>query len=341
MIHYLSEHPEIMVCGVCLAALLLDFLLGDPSWLTHPVVVIGRGISMMERDLRKIFPETPRGERTAGAVMAVAIPLMTLVTVGVLLFLAYFVHVGLWLALELLWCWQCLAAKGLRTESMNVYQKLKAVDPDRPESIDEARQAVGRIVGRDTAELSAEGVTKATVETIAENYSDGVAAPLFYMAIGGAPLALVYKSINTMDSMVGYKNDRYLHFGRTAAKLDDVANYIPARLAALFWIAAAAVTGFSAKGAWRIWRRDRRNHASPNSAQTESACAGSLGIQLAGNAYYFGELYEKPTIGDPERPIEAEDIRRTNRMMYAASVMACLVFTGLRLLVCLLIDGVI
>ena len=185
-----------------------------------------------------------------------------------------------------------------------------------------ARKAVSRIVGRDTQNLTAEGVTKAAVETVAENASDGVIAPLLYMLIGGAPLALTYKAINTMDSMLGYKNEKYLYFGRAAAKLDDVANYIPSRLAALLWVAAAAFTGNDAKGAWRIWRRDRRNHASPNSAQTESACAGALGVQLAGPAYYFGEYYPKPTIGDALRPIEPQDILRANRMMYVASGFA-------------------
>ena len=201
-------------------------------------------------------------------------------------------------------------------ESTNVYKELKK--PDLPG----ARKAVSRIVGRDTAELTAEGVTKAAVETVAENASDGVIAPLLYMLIGGAPLALTYKAINTMDSMLGYKNEKYLYFGRVPAKLDDVANYIPSRLAALLWVAAAAFTHNDAKGAWKIWRRDRRRHASPNSAQTESACAGALGVQLAGPAYYFGQYYPKLTIGDALRPIEPEDILRANRMMYVASSFA-------------------
>ena len=187
-------------------------------------------------------------------------------------------------------------------------------------------------MGRDTAELTAEGVTKAAVETVAENASDGVIAPLLYMLIGGAPLALTYKAINTMDSMLGYKNEKYLYFGRIPAKLDDAANYLPSRLAALLWVAAAAFTHNDAKGAWKIWRRDRRNHASPNSAQTESACAGALGVQLAGPAYYFGEYYAKPTIGDALRPIEPEDILRANRMMVAESILALAIGLGLRVL---------
>ena len=214
------------------------------------------------------------------------------------------------------WCGQALAAKGLVQESTNVYREL--TKPDLPA----ARIAVSRIVGRDTQALTAEGVTKAAVETVAENASDGVIAPLLYMLLGGAPLALTYKAINTMDSMVGYKNERYLRFGRAAAKLDDIANYLPSRIAALLWVAAAALTGNDARSAWRIWRRDRRNHASPNSAQTESACAGALNVQLAGPAYYFGQYYPKPTIGDAVRPIEPEDIRRADRMMYAESLLA-------------------
>ena len=196
-----------------------------------------------------------------------------------------------------------------------------------------ARKAVARIVGRDTQNLTVEGVTKAAVETVAENASDGVIAPLLYMLLGGAPLALTYKAINTMDSMLGYKNQKYLYFGRAAARLDDVANYLPSRLAGLLWVAAAALTGSSARGAWKIWRRDRRNHASPNSAQTESACAGALGVQLAGPAYYFGEYYDKPTIGDALRPVEPKDILRADRMMYAESLLALVLGVALRLLV--------
>ena len=209
-------------------------------------------------------------------------------------------------------------------ESRNVYKELAKGD------LPAARRAVARIVGRDTENLTAEGVTKAAVETVAENASDGVIAPLFYMLIGGAPLALTYKAINTMDSMLGYKNKKYLYFGRCAAKLDDAANWLPSRLAALFWVAAAALTGSSAKGAWRIWRRDRHNHASPNSAQTESACAGALGVQLAGPAYYFGAYYDKPTIGDALRPIEPEDILRADRMMYTESVLALIIGLAVR-----------
>ena len=248
--------------------------------------------------------------------LAFCLPVGTFLVTSAVCLLAAKISPWLGLAVQMFWCGQALAAKGLVQESRNVYGEL--VKPDLPA----ARKAVSRIVGRDTENLTAEGVTKAAVETVAENASDGVIAPLLYMLLGGAPLALTYKAVNTMDSMVGYKNETYLYFGRAAAKLDDVANYIPSRLAALLWVAAAALTGSDAKGAWRIWRRDRRNHASPNSAQTESACAGALGVQLAGPAYYFGEYYPKPTIGDALRPIEPQDILRADRMMYAASILA-------------------
>ena len=299
-----------------LGGFVLDAVFGDPAWLPHPVVLMGKCISKLEKALRARFPKTQQGELLAGAVLAFCLPVGTFLVTSAVCLLAAKISPWLGLAVQMFWCGQALAAKGLVQESRNVYGEL--VKPDLPA----ARKAVSRIVGRDTENLTAEGVTKAAVETVAENASDGVIAPLLYMLLGGAPLALTYKAVNTMDSMVGYKNETYLYFGRAAAKLDDVANYIPSRLAALLWAAAAALTGSDAKGAWRIWRRDRRNHASPNSAQTESACAGALGVQLAGPAYYFGEYYPKPTIGDALHPIEPQDILRADRMMYAASVLA-------------------
>ena len=277
---------------------------------------MGKAISALEKGLRARLPKTPEGELWGGRILAFCLPVGTFALASLVCIGAAALHPLLGLAVQMFWCGQALAAKGLVQESMNVYREL--TKPDLPA----ARIAVSRIVGRDTQALTAEGVTKAAVETVAENASDGVIAPLLYMLLGGAPLALTYKAINTMDSMVGYKNERYLRFGRAAAKLDDIANYLPSRIAALLWVAAAALTGNDARSAWRIWRRDRRNHASPNSAQTESACAGALNVQLAGPAYYFGEYYPKPTIGDAVRPIEPEDIRRANRMMYAESLLA-------------------
>jgi cobalamin biosynthesis protein cobD len=305
-----------MTVWAVLGGFVLDALFGDPAWLPHPVVYMGKAISKLEKFLRPRLPKTPQGELLGGAIVAFCLPVGTFLLTGLVCWGAARLHPLLGLAVQMFWCGQALAARGLVQESTNVYKELKK--PDLPG----ARKAVSRIVGRDTAELTAEGVTKAAVETVAENASDGVIAPLLYMLIGGAPLALTYKAINTMDSMLGYKNEKYLYFGRVPAKLDDVANYIPSRLAGLLWVAAAAFTHNDAKGAWKIWRRDRRNHASPNSAQTESACAGALGVQLAGPAYYFGQYYPKLTIGDALRPIEPEDILRANRMMYVASSFA-------------------
>ena len=305
-----------MTVWAVLGGFVLDALFGDPAWLPHPVVYMGKAISKLEKFLRPRLPKTPQGELLGGAIVAFCLPVGTFLLTGLVCWGAARLHSLLGLAVQMFWCGQALAARGLVQESTNVYKELKK--PDLPG----ARKAVSRIVGRDTAELTAEGVTKAAVETVAENASDGVIAPLLYMLIGGAPLALTYKAINTMDSMLGYKNEKYLYFGRVPAKLDDVANYIPSRLAGLLWVAAAAFTHNDAKGAWKIWRRDRRNHASPNSAQTESACAGALGVQLAGPAYYFGQYYPKLTIGDALRPIEPEDILRANRMMYVASSFA-------------------
>ena len=305
-----------MTVWAVVGGFVLDALFGDPAWLPHPVVFMGKAIARLEGFLRPRLPKTPKGEVLGGAIVAFCLPVGTLLFTGAVCRGAARLHPLLGLAVQMFWCAQALAARGLVQESTNVYKEL--IKPDLPA----ARRAVSRIVGRDTAALTAEGVTKAAVETVAENASDGVIAPLLYMLLGGAPLALTYKAINTMDSMLGYKNEKYLYFGRIPAKLDDVANYLPSRLAALLWVAAAAFTRNDAKGAWKIWRRDRRRHASPNSAQTESACAGALGVQLAGPAYYFGQYYPKLTIGDALRPIEPEDILRANRMMYVASSFA-------------------
>lgn len=314
-----------MLTGVAVAGgFVLDALFGDPAWLPHPVVWMGRCISTLEKRLRAVLPKTHRGELLGGGIVAAVLPLGTLAVTGTVCALAARLHPLAGLTVQMFWCAQALAARGLVQESRNVYKELAKGD------LPAARRAVARIVGRDTENLTAEGVTKAAVETVAENASDGVIAPLLYMLIGGAPLALTYKAINTMDSMLGYKNERYLYFGRCAAKLDDAANWLPSRLAALLWVAAAALTGGSAKGAWRIWRRDRHNHASHNSAQTESACAGALGVELAGPAYYFGAYYDKPTIGDARRPIEAEDILRADRMMYTESLLALVIGLAVR-----------
>ena len=256
----------IMSLAACAAGFFLDFLFGDPVWLYHPVRLIGKGIAFGERKLRKLCcrkekggPGEDSGEsralEAAGAVLWVCIAgLSFLIPLG-LLVLAQKIHPALRFVLETFWCYQIIAARCLCSESGKVYDRLK--DDDLPG----ARKAVSMIVGRDTEKLSVEGVTKAAVETVAENTSDGVTAPLIYMLIGGAPLGFLYKAVNTMDSMLGYKNDKYLYFGRVPAKLDDVFNYIPSRITAVFMIAASYVCGLDGKNAWRIYRRDRRKHA--------------------------------------------------------------------------------
>lgn len=311
-----------LICWAVLGGFVLDAIFGDPAWLPHPVVLMGKAITALEKRLRAQFPQTPQGELCGGAVLAAILPVGTFLITALVCRLAAALHPLAGLAVQMFWCAQALAARGLVQESRNVYKELQKQD------LPAARKAVARIVGRDTQNLTAEGVTKAAVETVAENASDGVIAPLLYMLLGGAPLALTYKAINTMDSMIGYKNERYLYFGRCAAKLDDAANWLPARLSALLLVLASALLGEDAQGAWRIWRRDRRNHASPNSAQTEAAMAGALGIQLAGPAWYFGEKYDKPTIGDARRPVEPNDILRADRLLYGGGVLG-LVLLGL------------
>ena len=320
---------------ILLCAVAADLILGDPEQLApvHPVVLMGKIISRLEVGLRRWFPATGRGERHAGIVLAAVLPAgVFFFSFFILWILRHYCPPAAW-ALEILWCWQVLAIKDLRTETMRVYTALKGG------SLKNARYMVSRIVGRDTEQLDEAGVTRAAVETVAENFSDGIVAPLFYMIIGGAPLALCYKAINTMDSMVGYKNDKYLYFGRAAARLDDAANWIPSRIAAWMLIAAAAITGQDARGAYRIWKRDRRNHASPNSAQCEAAAAGALGIRLAGPASYFGKIHVKPYIGDSRRPVQAEDIYRICRMELAGSILCTAVFCIVRILAIRLFGG--
>ena len=298
---------------------ILDLLIGDPHWLYHPVRLIGNLISLLESILLK-EKDTSAKKYRKGMVLAILTPLITgIVTVSILV-VGYHINMILGCVIETIMCYQILAVKSLKVESMKVYYALDK------EGLQKARNAVAMIVGRDTKQLDEHGVVRAAVETVAENTSDGVIAPLFYMMLFGAVGGFVYKAVNTMDSMIGYKNDKYLYFGRCAAKLDDVANYIPARLSGWLMVAASAFVKMDVKNAAKIYRRDRRNHASPNSAQTEAAMAGALEVQLAGNAYYFGKLYEKPTIGDGIRPVEVEDIRRSNRLLYATAILGAVIF---------------
>ena len=296
--------------GALLSGFLLDLLVGDPQGWPHIIRAFGALIARLEKLLYPI-----RNKRLGGALLVAFTLLVCTGLPAAMLYGAYKLSVWVYFVLETLLTWQLLAVKSLRLESGRVFDALSLGD------LPAARKAVSRIVGRDTANLDASGVTRAAVETVAENASDGVAAPLFYLMLGGAVLGCFYKAANTMDSMIGYQNERYQDFGRFAARLDDVLNFLPSRICALAMIASAWICGFDARNALCIWRRDRRKHASPNSAQTESVMAGALRVRLAGEATYGGVLHEKPWIGDDLRLIEQADIPRSHRILYTTSVL--------------------
>lgn len=310
-----------LLVGFC-----IDLAVGDPHEIPHPVVLIGRLISLLERVLRRLFPKTVWGERAAGGVLWLMVVSVSAGVPALLLWAAGAVHPMLALGLESVMCWQILAARSLRTESMKVFAALRRGDTEG------ARSAVSMIVGRDTARLDAAGIARAAVETVAENTSDGVVAPMLFLALGGAPLGFFYKAVNTMDSMLGYVEPPYRNIGLIPAKMDDVMNFLPARISAFLLLAAGWLLRLDVKNGWRIFMRDRLNHASPNSAQTESVCAGLLRIRLAGDAWYHGVLHKKKYIGDALRAIEPEDIPRVCRLMYAAAGLSLLLCTALRLL---------
>ena len=313
---------------VCLIGMILDWIFGDPVWLYHPVRIIGKWISFLEKILRKFAGDQEGNEKKlliAGGILWILVILASAAVPMGILYLAEKFSPCAAFVLECFWCYQLLAARSLGKESKKVYKKLIQDD------LSGARLAVSMIVGRDTENLTVEGVTKAAVETVAENTNDGVIAPLIYMLIGGPILGFVYKAVNTMDSMLGYKNEKYLYFGRVAAKMDDVAGFIPARISALLMILASCLLGMDGKNALWIWKRDQRKHASPNAAQTEAVCAGALQVQLAGDAWYFGKKHEKDTIGDPIRDIEPRDILRSEKLMIGTEVLTFLLFSGIRL----------
>ena len=310
-----------MTLGAIVAGFILDLIFGDPHWLPHPICLIGNLIGFLEKNLRRLLAPGKTALLLGGALMVVIVLSLSYVVPYAVLMLAEQVSPWLRFALETIMFYQIFATKCLRDESMKVYTALHNND------LEDARVKLSWIVGRDTKELTAEEVTKGAVETVAENTADGIIAPMFYMFIGGAPLAFLYKGINTMDSMVGYKNDKFLYFGRCAAKLDDVANFIPARITGILMILASYFLNMNSAGAWKIFWRDRYNHLSPNSAMTESVTAGALNIQLGGDHYYFGKLVHKDTIGDNIRPVVAEDIVAVNNLLYMTAVISLLLFS--------------
>ncbi len=343
MIMIIKERMIILALGA-----LLDVFIGDPEWLWHPVRGIGALISVFEKGLRKLFhvefprdnrkseeadgiisekKESPKNgseradqrfrkrERIAGFLLVLGVVLISTGVTAGFLYLANWVHRGLYYLLSVVLCAQMLAMRSLIDAAEKVRKPLQTGNTE------EARKAVSMIVGRDTERLSEEGIAKAAVETVAENTSDGVIAPLFFLFLFGVPGGVIYKAVNTMDSMVGYQNERYRYFGTAAARLDDVLNYLPSRLSALFMIAAAYLLRYDGKQAYRIWRRDRRKHASPNSAQTESVCAGALGLQLAGDAWYFGVLHKKENIGDYRKDTQPSDIRKSEKLLSLTAIL--------------------
>ena len=318
------KYRNVIALGVGFA---LDMALGDPKGWPHPVRLIGKQIELEEGIVRKhvldeldtigdTWPlDRQQTERLCGAALAADVALVTPIATWALLRVCERFSPWLALAAESVICYQLLATRSLRDESMAVYDALAAGD------IPKARQACGMIVGRDTDVLDEEGLARAAVETVAENASDGVIAPMLFMGLGGAPAAMLYKAVNTLDSMVGYKNDRYINLGRAAAKLDDVLNIVPARVTGALMCAAAGLVGLDANRAWSVFKRDRYNHTSPNSAHAEAACAGAMGVQLGGANVYFGKVVDKPTIGDATRSIQADDIVQANKLMYATAAL--------------------
>lgn len=305
---------NILVCHIIAFALgyALDLIIGDPHGAPHPIRLIGRFIAFLEKKWNADDKQTALKN---GRKLVIVVSGSALIITAAIMAAAYLIHPYVGIAAEAVLMYYILAARSLYDESMAVYRRLKKNDTDG------ARKSVSMIVGRDTAMLDENGITKAAVETVAENASDGVIAPMLYTAIGGPALGMFYKSVNTMDSMVGYKNDKYLNFGRAAALTDDVLNFIPSRISAYIMIFSCVFLGkeFNTSGAYKIHKRDARKHASPNAAQTESVCAGALGIRLAGDASYFGKIYRKPYIGDVNREVVFEDIKRANRLMLASS----------------------
>ena len=300
---------------------ILDLIIGDPNNPVHPVRIIGKLCSFLENIMRKIFKNSLK---FAGL-------LVWLITVGVTFIVTFFIvdiakkyNIYFGIFLEGILIYFCISSKGLVVEGRKVIKYLLKND------IEGARKQLSYIVGRDTQSLDEKGIVRAVVETIAENMSDGVIAPIFYAGMFGAPLAMAYKAVNTMDSMFGYKNDRYMEFGFFPAKLDDVFNYIPARVTGIIIVISSFILRYDYKNSFKIYKRDRYNHTSPNSAHPEAAMAGALDVQLGGANYYFGKLVEKPTIGDKIKEIEIKDVDGTVRILYLSAFISYLIMILVR-----------
>ncbi|MGE4283640.1 MAG: adenosylcobinamide-phosphate synthase CbiB [Clostridia bacterium] len=332
-----------LIYSICIAYI-IDLFIGDPYWLPHPICAIGNLISKTEKLLRSMVGKRKKFnkeilEKSAGVILVIIVLMSVSGVVSILLFSANKIdqrvfrtllptlHSPLLILLTTYLIFSCLATRCLAVETKKVYRALKQGD------LPQARKNLSYLVGRETSQLTEVQVIRAAVETVAENIVDGIAAPLFYAFVGGPILAFVYKSINTMDSMVGYMNDKYINFGRAAAKLDDAANYIPARITGFIIPIASGLLGFKTFDSYRMMWRDRRNHKSPNCAYSEAAVAGALGVQLGGTNVYFGKEIYKPTIGDNMRVLKAEDILRTIKIAYMTSFISLILFISMYLLV--------
>jgi adenosylcobinamide-phosphate synthase len=291
-------------------AFILDAIIGDPQWFPHIVRIFGKEINLLEKLLYRI-----NNKRFAGLILLMIMLIVNGGLTFLLLLFCYKISPWLYLLVESFLCWQCIALKSLKVESKQVYKALATKD------LTEARFRLSRIVGRDTENLNTDGVTRAAVETVAENASDGVTAPLLYLFLFGGTGGVIYKTINTLDSMLGYKNEKYIDFGRASAKADDAINFLPSRLCALFMIFSAKILEYDSKNAWMIYKRDRFNHSSPNSAQTESAAAGALRLRLGGGAFYGGVFYDKLFIGDDIKQIEIEDIISSHKLLNMTAII--------------------
>lgn len=303
---------------------ILDLILGDPNYFLHPIRIIGNTISFGEKFIRNIFPKTKKGELISGTILVLSIVFIFFMLSLLLIFILRKTNIYLELIVQTYFCYSMISIKALKDESMKVYYELEKDD------ITQARKKLSYIVGRDTIQLDKKHIINAVIETVSENTSDGVIAPLFYMFLGGIPFIILYKVINTFDSMIGYKNEKYFYFGKFAAKIDDILNFIPSRISAFFMIIAVYILKYDYKNAFKIFKRDRLKHSSPNSAQTESVCAGALGIKLAGDTYYFGKLYKKDFIGDSKKEGDIYDIIKVNKILYISSFVSVIFFVVLR-----------
>ena len=307
-----------------LVGALIDLVIGDPEWFYHPVRLIGKYISLAEKWAKRDDPPSKVLRRRAVFVAVSTVLLTAAVTGGILRLLKLWGYWPWFIGMSLI-SWMCLSARNLADEAEGVRRALD-------ESLEAGRKRVGRIVGRDTQSLSRREIICATLETVAENLSDGVISPMFWLAIGGPVLGMAFKAASTLDSMIGYLDEKYRDVGWFSAKADDVWNWVPARITAVLMCLCAFPLGMDGKNAFRIVRRDHGNHLSPNCAWPESAAAGALGVRLGGDHEYFGKVVHKPTIGDDARPPEPRDITRLNRLMFASTGLMLAIVTAISMI---------